>query len=149
MRELAGWSESVSVGNLDIDRQHKNLFRLGQVALNLLGDEAIVSKRADEVLNDIVEAMRQCFASEEKLLARNSCPFLKQHAAEHMVFNEQLTRIIYQSARDADELHKVLRDWTSRHVPEIDELCRDCGVDIFRSPINTVRVCKRAIGRSV
>ncbi len=125
MRELARWNESVSVGNLDIDKRHRHLFRLWQVALDVLENEIFEKHKTREYLSDITEVMRRCFATEEILMADNSCPLKKQHAAEHIVFCKQLTEVISQTTCDADELHRVLQDWTSRHVPQMDVLCKD------------------------
>lgn len=142
MRELAKWSEHWCVGNLDIDRQRKHLFRLWQMALDVLEDEVIEKRRVREYLNDILAFMRHCFAAEEELLARTNCYFLQRHAAEHAVLGQKLTSIIYPTACELDELHKVLLDWTNRHVPEIDVLCCGCSKDIHNN-----RVCKQASER--
>jgi len=128
MRELTIWTEMASVGNREIDEQHKNLFRLGRETLRILEEHAHDVERAHEVLNDIAEALGQHFDFEEKLLARNACPLLERHVAEHNAYRMRLYKNLNQTAAvgiDKDGLLAVMRDWISKHVPNMDVLCKD------------------------
>jgi hemerythrin len=117
------WEPSLSVGNPEIDRQHMRLLALGRQAAELLEREQFSSELFHMLLNDITDAAFQHFAEEEELLARNHCPTLQAHKAEHEKYLEQLTRVLYAGAigeMDRAGLAQVLRDWMAHHLRATD-----------------------------
>ena len=118
-----------SVGSREVDEQHKNLYRLGREALRILEEHARDVDRAHEVLNDIAEALSKTFELEEKCLARNACPLLGSHVAEHDAYRMSLNKNLNDTAAgasiDKDALLAAMRDWITKHVPNMDVLCKD------------------------
>ncbi len=138
MKALALWTATASVGNPDIDRQHRSIFLLWQKAYGLLDATPRDAHCIHEALNGVIASMRECFAAEEKILTRNGCTFQTMHAAEHSAFGERLTSLIYGPTVDKEELLLVWTDWAYVHVADMDVLCRCC-----LEPSSAEGVCKR------
>lgn len=129
MKQRLHWSESMSVGNPVIDKQHAELLELGNAASRLLDEDKDNTEQAHIVLNDIAEALREHHATEERLLAQNICPFLEQHVAEHAAYHERIALILKRAALDHDldkvALLTLIREVTTTHVLGMDALSKD------------------------
>ncbi|MEY4138196.1 MAG: hypothetical protein RLZZ371_378 [Pseudomonadota bacterium] len=144
MNEIPAWTESLSVGDSLQDMLRQHLFNVGQQVQRLRdeGDEDVQS--AHEVLNNVVEAMRECFIAEEDKLLTNTCRYKELHMNEHKNYMERLMSIILKIPRggiDIEELFAVVRDWATRHAPTIDTLCKKCGYTIYHTPTQIETVC--------
>ena len=86
------WTQDLSVGNDDLDKEHQRL--LAQV--NVLID-AIVSGRGPVVVEPAVEFLStyvdEHFSNEEKYMRENEYPDLETHIAIHHLFKEQYTEL--------------------------------------------------------
>lgn len=144
MSEFVKWSHANCIGKAHIDGQRKHLFQLGERVLNLLESASHDQSQKHEVLNDIVESMRSCFASEERLLESNQCPYLEKHVLEHRAFMERLIDMLMRSQMgsfDLNQLQAVCSDWANRHVPNMDVRCKNCGFTIFHTPDKIESAC--------
>lgn len=123
MPALPSWDPSHSVGNPELDRQHQRLLELAAQAIELAESGSPMRETFHRVLNDITDMAFQHFAAEEDLLARNGCPTLAEHKAEHDAYLEQLTRVLYQGSTGVDDrlaLAQLMREFTSHHLRETD-----------------------------
>ena len=123
MPALPSWDPSQSVGNPELDRQHQRLLELAAQAIQLAESGSPMRETFHRVLNDITDMAFQHFAAEEDLLARNGCPTLAEHKAEHDAYLEQLTRVLYQGSTGVDDrlaLAQLMREFTSHHLRETD-----------------------------
>lgn len=144
MSEFVKWTDENLVGKPQIDGLREHLFHLGSQALLMLQSQSSDVRKAHEVLNNIVEAMRACFTAEEKMLASNACPFLQEHVSEHDGFMERLMTLILNSqvrTIDQNELHAVMHEWASKHARTVDLKCKDCGYTTFHTPSHAETFC--------
>lgn len=144
MNEIPAWTESLSVGDSVQDMLRQHLFTVGQRVQRLREEEDHDVQRAHEVLNDVVEAMRECFIAEEDKLMTTACRYKELHLNEHQNYMERLMSIILkipQSGIDREELSTVMRDWATRHAPTLDMLCKKCGYTIYHTPTQIETVC--------
>ena len=120
------WTAEMSVGNDAIDRQHRDLFGLIAVVVELAAkpelasaDEATID-RAFKVLRDYVQFH---FRDEEGLMAEVGYPDLILHTEEHCVFTEWL-RVLEDTRRSpgtssSDMLRHMssyLASWLTDHI---------------------------------
>jgi methyl-accepting chemotaxis protein len=121
---LIQWNESLSVGVLEMDRQHQRLVRL----LNNL-HRAMLSKPGQEVAKGVVAELvaytKEHFTSEEALMAEYNYPDLGAHKKEHNAFVAKIDD--FQKAFTAGQLRVTmveimafLEDWLTRHITGSD-----------------------------
>ena len=123
MSALPSWGPNLSVGNPELDRQHKKMLELARQTIELVESGSELRETFHRVLNDITDLAFQHFAAEEEVLARNGCPTLHEHKAEHDAYLEQLTRVLYQGSTGVDDrlaLAQLMRDFTEHHLRETD-----------------------------
>lgn len=125
MAELSipDWSSELSVGNPQIDAQHRQLILLGQQAMELLHAPQPDARRFHQLLNDITDAVRLHFETEEAVLQANHYPLLGEHRAHHDRYIEQLTELLYDGtngARNEAELARLTYELVVQHVVEED-----------------------------
>jgi hemerythrin len=116
------------MGNHEIDKQHKELFKLGHLLVRRLQDPETAAEHFHRVLNDIAETSREHFATEEEILARNGCPLLAEHCAAHRGYLEALAAILANTPlkdRDKTILLELVIDLVSSHLLEMDMPCKD------------------------
>lgn len=130
METLPAWDPSLSVGNAELDEQHKLLLALNQRAADLLNDKAgnHIRREFRHLLNEIIDLAEIHFTAEERILALNGCPNLAEHKAEHDQFIELLAELIHQSMlKDlkTKSIAKLLADYIDHHFRETDMGCRE------------------------
>ena len=130
METLPDWDPSLSVGNAELDEQHRLLLALNQRAADLLNDRAgnHIRREFRHLLNQIIDLAEVHFAAEERILALNGCPTLAEHKAEHYQFIELLAELIHQSMlKDlkSKRIAKLLSDYIDHHLRETDMGCRE------------------------
>jgi hemerythrin len=91
MPMLPSWSDSLSVGNELLDKQHRHLITF----FNRLADfSAARSPEAKAyfycLLADGISLVEEHFCKEEEILHKNKCPNFQIHRAEHDEFREKL-----------------------------------------------------------
>lgn len=124
------WAEGDSVGNKEIDRQHKELVSLTNKLF-----QAILEDRGYEVVLGVLYELQQYaayhFDYEEKLLIACDYPAieLKEHMDEHTNLKKQVNDFISEFSAYGDTLDiKVfdfLRSWTDEHLSQTDMKYRD------------------------
>jgi hemerythrin len=120
------WTEDLSTGVVEIDEQHKDLFRqlseLLQACSQDKGKEEI--GRFVGFLSDYVILH---FATEEREMAAHNYPGMAEHKAEHEQFKIKIaalkTEFIEQGA-NIDVALKAVRmsyDWLQQHIRKTDK----------------------------
>jgi hemerythrin-like metal-binding protein len=130
METIPLWDASMSVGNAEIDEQHRQLLALNQRAAELIANSHGTHTRKEirRVLNDIVDLVETHLATEERMLSLNGCPTLAEHKAEHSHIIELLADLIHESMLKDLKSKKVaslLADYIQHHFQETDMRCRE------------------------
>lgn len=124
MLTIPRWNDSLSVGNPDVDQQHKRLLTMCQRFVNLLDDPARSPAELEEYANDVAEFMQHHFATEEALLRKSRCPNLNDHVAEHHALYSAVVLELSNAIADIDfDLGKfttVMTEWLSHHLHKTD-----------------------------
>ena len=118
------WSSGYSVNVAEIDKQHKELFRL----INKLS-AAMKERRAKDVLaaiiNDLISYTGTHFLYEEKLFDKLRYSETAEHKKEHKDFVKQVTD--FKKGFDEGrlmvslEIMKFLQDWLVKHIKGTDK----------------------------
>jgi hemerythrin len=121
---LLEWSDEFSVGNDEIDNQHKMLFelvnRLLLAAVKREGPATVA-----QILDALVDYTRTHFVLEEDLLGAVGYAGLDTHRQEHRQFVEKMesvTRKFREEERTVTvELISFLRRWLREHILKTDK----------------------------
>lgn len=123
------WSEDLSVGDNDIDLQHRRLLEL----TNVLHD-AMLQKQGREAveicLTDLVSYTQYHFSAEETKMIRCAAPDYSQHKREHEGFISKIST--FQKEFESNqiglsiELLNFLRDWIVHHIICTDKQVNYC-----------------------
>jgi hemerythrin len=113
------WKEEYSVGNPDIDKQHKQMFALGN-RLSEVSDFRDIKP----IIMELYKYVREHFAREEVMMKSSGFPLLETHGLKHDALITQLNEISYQPF-DTDEavyrLKKLIYEWLSYHIMHEDQ----------------------------
>jgi hemerythrin len=121
---LVQWSNSVSVKNDEIDKQHKKLFDL----LNNLHD-AMTEGKGRQVVGNTLQGLfdytRTHFIYEEDLLKKMSSPKYASHKAEHDQFVLKVMKLNreYQEGNGTItiEVTAFVKEWLVKHIQGVDQ----------------------------
>ena len=116
---IINWDEKYSVGNREIDSQHKTIIRL----INELNDNDCESTRAgvtERVLLELVKYTAYHFSFEEKLLVQYRYPDTILHMSQHNSLIEELKKFMIRNGNEsnlpANDLMIFLSDWLKSHI---------------------------------
>jgi len=116
------WTDSLVVGQPDMDSQHRQLVALAN-ALN----EAMLQNADEDVLrrqfSGLVSYTAMHFTSEERLMAEKAYPAAAQHRKEHERLLLDLYRMRGNYAPRANEILQTLsflEDWLKGHIDTSD-----------------------------
>jgi hemerythrin len=119
------WDESLSIGNNEVDSQHKQIFE----KINALLEEMHQGKgknTIEEVLKFLTDYIKIHFESEEKLMTSNNYPEFASHRQEH---NNFALKIAYLKKKlDSEgpnsslvlEAQSFLVNWFLNHIQKVD-----------------------------
>jgi len=118
------WNSNYSVNVSEIDKQHKELFKL----INKLS-AAMKERKAKDVLagiiNDLISYTATHFSYEEKYFDKFGYPETALHKKEHKDFVKQVTD--FKKGFDEGslmvslEIMKFLQDWLIKHIKGTDK----------------------------
>lgn len=126
---LIKWKEDFSVGDAEIDTQHKRLVAL----INELHDAMRVGKGKevmDKVLDELIVYTQTHFRHEEKLMQSHGYNELASHTAEHHKLTQQV--LDFQRQFRAGKvaltlpLMNFLKEWLTTHILTVDQKYRSC-----------------------
>jgi len=116
------WQDSFSVGNDEIDQQHKKWIKIFNNMHEALinGDAADYKSITLKSLQEMLDYSRMHFNFEENYMAKINYPDLVAHRRIHKDFDTQ----VYQLYRQADDGHTVLnteiiqmiKNWLTQHI---------------------------------
>ncbi len=116
------WDDSFSVGNDDIDRQHKKWIRIFNALHDAILNNDLTPYRTITIraLEDMLNYAKIHFSFEEKYMAGIGYPDVVAHRRLHKDFDTQ----IYQYYRDAQDgnavlntkIIKMVRNWLVQHI---------------------------------
>jgi len=118
---LINWHDTLSVGVLAFDSQHKRLIGI----INKLHD-AVRDGRGKEVLDgillELVDYTVYHFLAEEKAFLDSGYPHFAAHKREHDAFTATIKAARGASSHAATEATMTqLADWLSQHIVEADK----------------------------
>lgn len=121
---LFEWSPSYSIGNAEIDAQHKRLFELAAEM-----HAAMAAGKGKQVLTQtlasLIAYIKIHFASEEKLMQKYNYPEYPAHKALHDKLTAQV--VAFQNDFNAGrslmtiDLMQFLKNWLSHHIGKVDQ----------------------------
>lgn len=124
---LVQWSDSMSVGNLHIDEQHKILIdTINQLAsAESQNDRPVVSM----IIDELVSYAAFHFQYEEQLIEDGGYPELDKHRRIHQSFVDWIADIreqfiYHRRAQFGERILNFLRDWLSNHILGEDQRYR-------------------------
>lgn len=135
MKAMMAWSETMSVGDAEIDEQHRVLIGI----LNSLYD-AMLEGRArqmmDQLFEDLASYMHLHFSNEEQYFDQFHYAGRTQHVLQHQELTrktQELQTTYFEKNRDMTmELFSLLRDWIIRHIMQEDMKYRSFFKQIVR-----------------
>ena len=112
------WSEKYSVGNSEIDNQHRELFELVNSIPEVVDDTDIV-----ELIMKLYKYTRDHFAAEEDFMREIEYPNLDNHIELHNSLLEQLNDVSTQDFDTDEAIYSVKEfafNWLSDHILKED-----------------------------
>lgn len=111
-RKLVWKEDEYSVGNAEMDDQHKMIFT---IINELFANES--SKSKIEVLTELIDYSNVHFSSEENMLNDTSYAERFDHALLHDEYNKRLVYFLdHIEDVDIEEIYDYARLWWSSHV---------------------------------
>ena len=116
---LINWNDSYSVGNTEMDEQHKKLIAI----INKLF-KSFKEGNAQEILQDILQEMIDYanfhLNSEEKLMFKYNYPQKTEHEKLHQSFRDktsELKNLLNSNSKDAHyKMIEYLKTWWTNHI---------------------------------
>ncbi|MBI5644146.1 MAG: hemerythrin family protein [Deltaproteobacteria bacterium] len=120
------WTEDLSVGNTEIDNQHKELFaRVNQFL------DAMNQRRGKEEVGNVLKFLEsyvvEHFGMEERYMIRLNYPEVSSHKEQHKIFMDTFREIIKKYNEKGATVDVViftqsrLGEWLRGHIPVIDK----------------------------
>ena len=124
------WSENYSLGNEQLDEQHKQLF---EFVSNLVGAciDGSSTEKLSETLDFLVNYAIRHFSDEEELQLRYNYPDYINHKKLHDDFKGTVTELVerFQSSESPSELNndinKIVVRWLVNHIQREDKKIGD------------------------
>jgi len=115
------WRKSLETGNVTVDRQHKEIFRLVQDVL----DADAFSDRKEKIessLNFLSAYAVRHFQTEEALMTESSYPGYDNHKAQHVNFVKAVSDFMEAYKTDgssvgvSDTVSGFVVEWLNEHI---------------------------------
>lgn len=124
--EMIEWSNLLSVGNEQIDKQHGQIVHLVKELEAYRQEGPDAEKTFFFLLSSLMLVMTRHFRDEELVLEKNGCPTLEQHIREHAHFIDRLSRILAMQEHEVPEqVILFMKRWLHSHLSIMDMKCRD------------------------
>lgn len=135
------WDESLSLGNLIIDQDHKELFRIYNRLSDCLGREDCKEEFA-QILSEMTNYSLAHFSKEEEYLSIINYPHIEQHKNEHKLYIKTVagynTHFLLENPPEIYEVVSFLRSWWKNHI-----LNSDSKYEIYRREMFALNVRDR------
>ena len=117
------WQDSWSVGNPDLDTDHKRLINI----IQKIGEYSPQSADLSQLFSELEDYTKYHFVKEEQLMEAANLPDLTEHKKSHRDFVEWLHSVRYtftvsqQSRRLLlDSVDEYLQNWLKNHILKTD-----------------------------
>lgn len=122
--EAMKWTADLSVGNEEIDEDHRKLFDLIE-ELRVDMQQGRANKSSREIVDALTEYSEKHFSREEAFMLKIGYPQYAAHKADHDRFVSELYSLQSRLDRGALTLtqfvDQLLNDWLRRHVLVMDK----------------------------
>lgn len=121
------WSDDLSVGHAEIDRQHKKWIDIFNTAHDKMMNKNIenLSGIAIEAVNEMHRYAETHFAFEEAYMEEIGYPEISKHKLQHAIFTSHLKRIhddINKGKHPLNsEIMKIIENWFVNHIRSEDQ----------------------------
>ncbi|MGM9973232.1 MAG: bacteriohemerythrin [Clostridiaceae bacterium] len=122
------WKEEYNTGIDDIDKQHKELFRISSEAYKLLKNDLRTDKYDNliKIISDLRDYTIYHFNYEENRMAEKKCKGFFAHKLEHEAFKEKINSIDLKSIdfrqdESITELLELVYNWITDHILNTDK----------------------------
>ncbi len=122
------WKEEYNTGIDDIDKQHKELFRISSEAYKLLKNDLRTDKYDNliKIISDLRDYTIYHFNYEENRMAEKKCKGFFAHKLEHEAFKEKINSIDFKSIdlrqdESIAELLELVYNWITDHILNTDK----------------------------
>ena len=108
------WEDKYSVGNPEIDEQHKKMFMLGNNLLEGTGESDI-----KPLILSLFKYTREHFLAEEKMMNRIGFPLFLEHKALHDALITKLNDVSSQSLGNDEAISsfkEFIFNWLCNHI---------------------------------
>ncbi|MDR0655240.1 MAG: bacteriohemerythrin [Treponema sp.] len=130
--EFIVWQQNYSVGNKEIDSQHKELMNFVNDAIgHSTGNKKAESDYFSLVIKPGIIFLQKHFDTEQAAMLAQNYEGYQSHKTEHDKMIETLTRIsddvlAGRQALNLLEIALFIRDWFLNHIQEFDQKAKDC-----------------------
>lgn len=121
------WTQDLAVGSLEIDNQHKELFKMINQML-----EACNQGKGKEVLDELIGFLEKYvvthFGTEERLMREFNYPDYTSHKNHHEQFIKNFMELKNEMATTGPGTHivvmtnRVVVNWLNSHIRNVDKL---------------------------
>lgn len=122
--ESIDWKDEFSIGNADIDKDHKQIVKIYNEMIVMVDKE----KNRDEcarLLSEMTNYALHHFKNEEDYMKGFSYPKLKEHRRHHMeyIYRVSMFNLLFSGNETFDpfEILKFLEDWWTNHIQKTDK----------------------------
>jgi len=126
MSNRVHWDPRFSVGNDELDAQHKHFIDQCNALADCLNEgDAASEQKFDQRFAELMARARDHFAAEEALLAKGGYPDLEAHRNEQEEFAFLVAEIATTDNFDRNELQTFLALWWAGHIAGAARQYRD------------------------
>ncbi|MBF0378638.1 MAG: hemerythrin family protein [Desulfamplus sp.] len=121
------WSELLSVGNEEIDNQHKRWIEIFNTSHDKMMscDYSLLSRIGIDALKQMMEYVQMHFEFEENYMQQINYPALLEHKLQHEFFKLQLDKINQDFENGISKLNseiiKLIENWLIGHIQKEDQ----------------------------
>lgn len=113
------WTDTLAVGNSQMDQQHRNLFKMAN-AVGACLDAGIHNEIVVQIFNQIILHTAEHFEQEERLLKAMDFPEYESHKKSHDNLKEKLNDYALKMQRDdgciSSDIYGFFINWLTHHI---------------------------------
>jgi hemerythrin-like metal-binding protein len=117
------WSETLLIGKLEIDAEHKQLIRIANSLLRAMQEGRNKNDFA-KILHELREYTVFHFNNEEEYMRSIGYPDLNKHIEEHNILKKRVKdfqhSVFIGDKVEYDALREMLKDWLVGHILSCD-----------------------------
>ena len=120
--ELLKWKDAYSMGEIEIDKQHKGLFELSNEIYNLVEEGIDDNEHFRELFMALNDYSVDHFIYEEMYMEIQGYPKLKEHIQQHLEFSDKLKELCVGIDKETHikDIGEFVTTWLVGHVLEED-----------------------------